>query len=50
MKIYTKKGYCGKTSLIGKHNIYKSSKLVDCYGSIDELNSTLGLLVTKIDK
>lgn len=49
MKIYTKYGDSGKTNLIGKNNIYKSNKIVDCYGAVDELNSILGLLVVELD-
>ena len=44
MKIYTKKGDAGKTSIIGESNIYKNDIRIEAYGSIDELNSYLGLL------
>lgn len=45
MKIYTKSGDKGKTSLIGGKRIDKDELQVEAYGSVDELNSNLGLLV-----
>jgi cob(I)alamin adenosyltransferase len=44
MKIYTKTGDKGLTSLIGGTRVPKSSLRIDCYGTVDELNSYLGLL------
>ena len=44
MKIYSKKGDNGKTSLIGGKIVDKHNLSVDAYGTIDELNSFLGLL------
>ena len=44
MKIYSKKGDKGKTSLIGGKVVDKHNLSVDAYGTIDELNSFLGLL------
>ena len=41
-KVYTKKGDSGKTQLIGKNNISKSNLRIECYGQVDELNSSLG--------
>ena len=43
-KIYTKKGDQGKTSLIGGTKVSKSHLRIDSYGTIDELNSFIGLL------
>jgi cob(I)alamin adenosyltransferase len=43
-KIYTKTGDQGETSLLGGTRISKSDERVDAYGTIDELNSFLGLL------
>jgi cob(I)alamin adenosyltransferase len=43
MKIYTKKGDKGKTSLFDGTIVPKSNIRVDSYGSIDELNSLLGV-------
>jgi cob(I)alamin adenosyltransferase len=44
MKIYTKTGDKGTTSLIGGTKVPKSHLRIEAYGTIDELNSYLGLL------
>ena len=44
MKIYTKAGDQGKTSLIGGTRVYKSHHRIDAYGTVDELNAYMGLL------
>lgn len=44
MKIYTKTGDKGKTSLIGGTRVLKSEDRINAYGTIDELNSHIGLL------
>lgn len=44
MKIYTRKGDSGLTSLIDGDIVNKHNLSVDAYGTIDELNSFLGLL------
>lgn len=43
-KIYTKTGDGGKTSLIGGTKVPKSDSRIEAYGTIDELNSYVGLL------
>lgn len=43
MKIYTKKGDSGETSLFGGSRVSKSSMRIDAYGTVDELNSVVGL-------
>lgn len=43
-KIYTKTGDKGTTSLIGGTKVPKSHLRIEAYGSIDELNSFIGLL------
>jgi cob(I)alamin adenosyltransferase len=43
-KIYTRGGDKGKTSLIGGARVSKASSRLDAYGTIDELNSVVGLL------
>lgn len=43
MKIYTKTGDAGKTSLIGGTKVSKSHQRIETYGTIDELNSFTGL-------
>jgi cob(I)alamin adenosyltransferase len=42
MKIYTKTGDKGQTSLYDQHRINKDDIRVESYGTIDELNSSLG--------
>ena len=49
MKIYTRKGDSGYTSLIDGKIVYKHNLSVAAYGTIDELNSFLGLLKDYID-
>ena len=44
MKIYTKTGDAGKTSLIGGTKVPKSHIRIETYGTVDELNSYIGLL------
>ncbi|WP_299465627.1 cob(I)yrinic acid a,c-diamide adenosyltransferase [uncultured Microscilla sp.] len=44
MKIYTKTGDKGKTSLIGGTRVSKSHLRIEAYGTVDELNSYIGLL------
>ncbi|QHT66479.1 cob(I)yrinic acid a,c-diamide adenosyltransferase [Rhodocytophaga rosea] len=44
MKIYTKTGDTGKTSLIGGTRVFKSHDRIDVYGTVDELNSYIGLV------
>lgn len=44
MKVYTKKGDQGKTSLIGGTRVPKHHVRIEAYGTVDELNSFLGLL------
>ena len=44
MKIYTKTGDKGFTSLIGGTRVPKSSLRIECYGTVDELNSHIGLV------
>ena len=44
LKIYTKTGDSGKTSLIGGTKVPKSHIRIDAYGTVDELNAFIGLL------
>jgi cob(I)alamin adenosyltransferase len=43
MKIYTKTGDAGETSLFGGGRVAKDDARVDAYGELDELNAALGL-------
>ena len=49
MKIYTRKGDKGKTSLARGTIVDKDDLRVEAYGTIDELNSYLGLLSSMVD-
>ena len=44
MKIYTKNGDLGKTSLIGGKSLLKNNIRIEAYGGVDELNAWIGLL------
>lgn len=44
MKIYTKTGDKGETSLFGGKRVSKAHLRIDSYGTVDELNSHIGLL------
>jgi len=46
MKIYTKKGDSGKTTLLGGITVSKDNIRVGAYGNIDELNSLIGNFVS----
>lgn len=46
MKIYTRTGDAGSTSLVGGKRVSKDSPRLEAYGTVDELNAFLGLLVT----
>ncbi len=43
MKIYTKTGDKGTTSLIGGTKVFKNNIRIESYGTVDELNSYIGL-------
>ncbi|MBL4752955.1 MAG: cob(I)yrinic acid a,c-diamide adenosyltransferase [Flavobacteriales bacterium] len=44
MKIYTKKGDTGQTSLLGGTRVEKHHDRIEAYGTVDELNSHIGLI------
>lgn len=48
-KIYTKTGDGGSTSLIGGTKVPKSDLRIDAYGTVDELNSWIGLINDQIN-
>ncbi|SRR5690606_1246183 len=48
MKIYTKSGDKGETGLFGGERVSKASKRIEAYGTIDELNSFIGLAITEV--
>jgi cob(I)alamin adenosyltransferase len=50
MKIYTKNGDLGKTSLIGGNPILKNNIRIEAYGGVDELNAWIGLLADLMEE
>lgn len=50
LKIYTKTGDSGETSLYGGKRVGKDSQRIKAYGDIDELNAILGLCISALDK
>jgi len=50
VKIYTKTGDGGETSLFGAGRVSKASARVGAYGDVDELNATLGWAVTQVEE
>jgi cob(I)alamin adenosyltransferase len=49
MKVYTKFGDKGETALVGGKKVLKSSLRVEAYGTIDEANSSIGVLRAHCD-
>lgn len=49
MKVYTKSGDKGTTSLVNGLRIEKDDLRIEAYGTVDELNSFVGLLLGKIE-
>lgn len=47
MKIYTRRGDQGETSLLGNKSVSKSDTRIRAYGTIDELNAVLGIARTE---
>jgi len=49
MKIYTKTGDDGTTGLFGAGRVSKNSPRIEAYGTVDELNSVIGVLTAQPD-
>ena len=50
MKIYTKTGDKGETSLWGGRRVSKAHFRIEAYGCVDELNANIGLLCAEIKR
>ena len=50
MKIYTKTGDKGMTSLVGGKRVEKDDARVQAYGTLDELQSFVGMLASATDE
>lgn len=48
MKLYTRTGDTGMTSLVGGQRVPKTHPRLEAYGTIDELNSHIGLLIAEL--
>jgi cob(I)alamin adenosyltransferase len=48
-RVYTRTGDGGETSLIGGERASKASLRIECYGTVDEVNATLGLVKVALD-
>ena len=49
MKIYTKTGDRGETSLFSGKRVLKNNNLIESYGTVDELNAVVGLAKSFLD-
>lgn len=49
MNIYTKTGDTGETGLFGGQRVHKHHQRVEAYGTVDELNAVLGVVVAECD-
>jgi len=49
-RVYTKTGDQGDTALIGGDRVSKASLRIECYGTVDEVNATIGLVRTALEQ
>lgn len=49
-KIYTGGGDKGTTSLVGGQRVPKADRRIESYGTVDELNAFIGLLITQVQE
>ena len=50
MKVYTKTGDSGTTSLFGGRRVDKNSSRIKAYGEVDELNSLVGVILADLEE
>jgi len=50
VKIYSKTGDSGTTSLFGGKRVEKNSARIEAYGEVDELNSLIGLIISDLQQ
>ncbi len=48
-RVYTRTGDNGTTGLVGGQRVPKDDLRIDCYGTVDELNSVIGLVRAELD-
>ena len=48
-RVYTRAGDGGETQLIGGDRVSKAAPRLECYGTVDELNATLGLVAVALE-
>ena len=42
-RVYMRSGDAGETALVGGHRVQKDDARIEAYGTVDELNATVGL-------
>ncbi len=47
-RVYTRGGDKGETSLIGGERVSKAAPRIECYGTVDELNAAIGLVIESL--
>ena len=48
MKVYTRRGDKGQTSLVGGKRVSKSDVRIEAYGTVDELSANMGMLIAQL--
>ena len=49
-RVYTRRGDGGLTSLVGGQRVRKDHSRIECYGTVDELNSFVGLVLDSVNQ
>ena len=50
MRIYTRSGDSGETSLVSGERVQKNHLRVEAYGTVDEANAVIGYAVSTVDQ